>query len=485
MTGIERALRSEQSYCAAHPVYFVETYVNIEDKDVPGIIVPFELWPAQKEALQAFHDNRLNIALKARQLGITWLALAYAAFTMLFTPGCTVIALSRTEDEAKELIRRMSVILGHMPELVRKQAWIGPTWSSTTMTCTVAHPDGNRSVMQAFPAAAGAGRSFTANLLLLDEWAFQQFAREIWASVFPVINRPTGGKVIGFSTIKRGTLFEEKWVEDNDFYKIFIPWSADPRRDTAWYEKTKKALGDEILSEYPATPEEALTIPGGAFFPEMRAHIHLVQAKPMGACERYISIDYGLDALAALWHMVDAQGNDTVYRELYQRGLIVSEAAAAIRKASGSEDIRVIYAPPDLWNRNRDTGRSTAEIFANCGLPLYKVSNDREQGWLDAKEWLAPITVRDEQTGVEKITARLRILDGAAPNLWRCMLAIQKDEHRPNDAATDPHELTHLPDSLRYFCAGRPCAPVPIRQHDPDDPPEWEDQVSTFLEYGR
>ena len=89
-----------------HPAYFIENYCQIEDKDTPGVAVPFALWDGQREALQELAAHKLNIILKARQLGITWLVLAYAVHLLLKTPGATVIAISRTEEEAKELVRR-------------------------------------------------------------------------------------------------------------------------------------------------------------------------------------------------------------------------------------------------------------------------------------------------------------------------------------------------------------------------------------------
>lgn len=473
---VEKAYRAEMAYCRSHPDYFVQTYCHIEDKDSDEIIVPFDMWPAQREALMSIHEHRLNIILKARQLGITWLALAYAAHVLLH-PGKTVVAMSRTEAEAKELVRRLGVILGNMPELIRD-------YSIQALSVTVHHIDGQDSVMQAFPAAAGAARSFTANLIVLDEWAFQAYAREIWASAYPTINRPTGGKVIGLSTIKRGTLFEDIWTGDFGFNHVFIPWSADPRRTPEWYERTREALGDAVLAEYPATPEEALTLVGGAFFPEMRAELHLVDDLPAGECRRYVSIDYGLDMLAAYWHRVDAVGNDIIYREIAQSGLIVSEAAAAIKAACGTEAIDCVYAPPDLWNRNRDTGRSTAEIMIGIGLPLRRTSNDRVQGWLDLKEWLAPYETRHPQTGEPVKRAHMQLLKDACPYLWKCMVNIQKDEHRPNDCANDPHYLTHGPDAIRAFAAGRP-RPAELQEvHDPEyDRPEYDEQMDYFFSY--
>jgi phage terminase large subunit len=37
------------------------------------------------------------------------------------------------------------------------------------------------------------------------------------------------------------------------------------------------------------------------------------------------------------------------------------------------------------------------------------------------------------------------------------------DEKNPNDTAREPHELTHAPDALRYFIAGRPAPSRPIK----------------------
>ena len=74
-----------------------------------------DMWPKQREAMQHCRQ-RLTVILKARTtIGVDWLALIYAAWVML-TPGKLVIALSRTEEEAKELVRRLGVIFSAMPE---------------------------------------------------------------------------------------------------------------------------------------------------------------------------------------------------------------------------------------------------------------------------------------------------------------------------------------------------------------------------------
>lgn len=441
-------------------LYFIQHYVKIEDKSNSDgqIIVPFILWDAQKKALFSIDQHKFNIVLKARQLGLTWLCLAYAAHFMMVHPGSLVIALSRTEKEAKELARRLgNVIFANMPQLVDQKGSHGRFMlRSKSLLVELVDPLGRVSSFSVFTSSKGAGRSFSADLLFIDEWAFQQWAEEIWASALPTINRPGGGKVIGISTIERGSLFEQLWTEDNQFNKIFIPWDADPSRDLLWYQQTKSVIGDLIFAEYPASPEEALLVPGGAFFPEFKEEIHCKPYSPMDNSLKFVSFDYGLDALAVLWYEMDSDGFVQVYRELYTSDLAVRDAAQAVISANNGDKISKWFAPPDLWNRNRDSGRSTAAVFRACGIPLTKTDNRLEQGWLNVKDYLRVFQVLNPLSSEVMFKSTLTIDPFACPNLVRCLKKIQKDKLRPNIAAHDPHELTHLPDSLRAFCQGRP-----------------------------
>jgi phage terminase large subunit len=52
-------------------------------------------------------------------------------------------------------------------------------------------------------------------------------------------------------------------------------------------------------------------------------------------------------------------------------------------------------------------------------------------------------------------------------NAIRTIPAVLKDEKDPNDVAIEPHELTHAPDAIRYFCVMRTLptvVPVPEQQ---------------------
>lgn len=209
----------------------------------------------------------------------------------------------------------------------------------------------------------------------------------------------------------------------------------------------------------------------GQYFDEFDRSTHVIRPFAIPTYwRRYFVMDYGLDMLAGYWIAVDTQGKAYVYREIYHSGLIVSDAIALIKaNTPDDEDIYQYIAPPDLWNRKSDTGKSTVDYFAEAGMYFNRASNDRVQGWLAVKEYLKPY---QEETGMR--TARLQIFDTCV-NLIRTLPALQHDKRNPNDTANEPHELTHAPDAIRYFIASQPrdaqaSKPKPVYNFDFERP---------------
>lgn len=205
----------------------------------------------------------------------------------------------------------------------------------------------------------------------------------------------------------------------------------------------------------------------GQYFGEFKRHIHVIEPFVVPEYwQRFRFLDYGLDMLAAYWAAIDTQGNAFVYKEIYEPDLIISDAAKRIKDLT-TENIKLTYAPPDLWNRRQDTGKSAADLFRENGVSLVKSNNERIQGWLNLKEWLKPYETKDEQTGEMITTARLKIFSNVS-NLIRTLPQLQRDEKDPTDVATEPHELTHGPDALRYFCSMRTKPSSKNEIQDPD-----------------
>ena len=237
-------------------------------------------------------------------------------------------------------------------------------------------------------------------------------------------------------------IFIPSLVTDNKFMLEYDPGYID-RLDNL-PEKERKALkyGDWDIYD-------------GMFFPEFKRSLHVIEPFQIPKeWNRYIAIDYGLDMFAAVFVAVDEHKKAYVFKEIHKSNLIVSEACQMLKSFMRGEKYRTIYAPPDLWNRNRDTGKSTAEIFYDGGIVLEKASNDRIGGWLNVKEWIKPKKVRHEQTEELYEDCNLKIFSNCL-NLIKNLPQLQHDEKNPNDCATEPHSITHITDALRYFCVSQ------------------------------
>lgn len=180
----------------------------------------------------------------------------------------------------------------------------------------------------------------------------------------------------------------------------------------------------------------------GQYFSEFDRNVHVIE--PFSIPEnwkRYRTIDYGLDCLACLWIAIDERGDYYVYREYAESDKVISQGAEEIRALTEEENIFYTVAPDDLWARSQETAKSKADIFRENGLSLLKGNRNREAGWLAIKELL---TVKNGES-------RLKIFSTCV-DLIECLPALQRDAKKPTDCMTEPHDITHLPDALRYFC---------------------------------
>lgn len=271
---------------------------------------------------------------------------------------------------------------------------------------------------------------------------------------------------VGHSWVKRLFIDKDYKVTENPEDYIFIPSLVFENK----YIMEKDPNYVKVLENLPEDRKQAMLygnwdVFDGQFFREFNRNIHVIEPFEIPLeWNRYIAMDYGLDMFAVLFIAVDTKGKAYVYNEIHKSDLIVSDARQTLKSIMRNHKYKAIYAPPDLWNRNRDTGKSTAELFFEGGIDLTKASNDRKAGWLNVKEWLKIKKVKDEQTGKVYEDSDIRIFSNCI-NLVRCLPQLQHDEKDPNDVATEPHEITHITDALRYFCVNH-IAPAKVIKKD-------------------
>jgi len=242
-----------------NPATWVNDHIIIDDAQGHGDgsgTMPFTLWPAQASLIGDMGSERLLLILKARQLGISWLACAYALWLCLYHPGKVVLMFSKGQDEANELLRRVTVMYHRLPDAMRTA--LPPVAKSNTGELAWA----NGSRIKSMPATQSAGRTFTASLVVMDEAAFMIYAAALYTALKPTID--AGGQLIILSTANGKTnlfydLVHRAMTGAGRFVFRFLGWASRPERDAAWYAATEADAVDSahMKQEYPATPEEA------------------------------------------------------------------------------------------------------------------------------------------------------------------------------------------------------------------------------------
>lgn len=201
-------------------------------------------------------------------------------------------------------------------------------------------------------------------------------------------------------------------------------------------------------------------LPGGTYFGEFRSDVHVVEPFEIPDWwRRFRAMDYGFDMLAVPFFAVDPHGWLFLYREVYEPGLNLSQAARRVLAASlPGERFDYTVSSPDLWNRSRESGVPEVETMVAAGLSdLVRADNRRVPGWRQLREYLHVV----DSVGADGFpvrSARLRIFSSCR-NAIRTLSSVVQDVRNPEDVCGEPHELTHLPEAIRYGVMSRPEVP--------------------------
>lgn len=273
-----RAVALELSRLKADPWYFMTTYARIPDP-LSGETIAWEPWSHLEALLDLWRRERQCVVLKARQLGITWLMAGYALWRTMLFPNAQVLILSKGQSEANDALSKARFIHRNLPQNL---AW---EWPALGMDNTTELEFGKRnSRIRALPSSPSAGRSATASLVILDEFAHHDHASEVYAAVKPTID--AGGQMLAVSTASGlGNTFHALWQGAggahapagraawigprgaNGFVPAFLPWSARPGRDEAWFAQVTAEYPPHLREqEYPSDAYEAFIVSGRPVF---------------------------------------------------------------------------------------------------------------------------------------------------------------------------------------------------------------------------
>ena len=422
-----------------------------------GAKIDIDFGEANPKQAQFFMSRKLYTAYGgAKGGGKTWAVRTKAVGGALMHNGIKILIMRRTYPELQE--NHISPILKMVPPEVA-------SYNATTHVMTFI----NGSTIK-FGHWQGEESENEYNGLEYD-WIFMDEATQFSERAFNFL----GGCLRGVNDFPkrfyitcnkkyRSDPDNPEATENPDDY-LFIPATVDDNKflmeSSPGYVRNLAQMPEDLRRAYRYGDWDA--IEGGSYFNEFNEKLHTCASfKIPDNWKRYRSFDYGLDKFACFWWAVDEDGRAWCYREYCRSGLIVQDAAQAIREHTlPGENIVTTYAPPDMWNRQKDTGRTMAELFISNGIPITKSDNNRVQGHMLIKEMLAPVKLKDPYV-------KKRYKEGETPDTLPGMVffknckeiledlpAIQHDDNNPNDCAKEPHEVTHTVDGVRYFAINR------------------------------
>lgn len=248
MQGVQMSYTKEQIQerikCTWDPEYFIQTYLKIIHVDKG--LVPFDLYPFQKELLKSFQEERFVIAKLPRQVGKSTVTIAYIMWIVLFGPMQNIAVLANKAQTARDILDKFRLAYEHIP-LWMQQGIV--SWNKGSIELE------NGSRVVAGSTAKSSIRGGTFNIIFLDEFAFvpTNVAEEFITSVYPTISSGKTTKLFMVSTPNGMNLFYKFWtdaIEGNNLYKpVEAHWSVVPGRDAKWAEDQKKQLGEEKFSQ--------------------------------------------------------------------------------------------------------------------------------------------------------------------------------------------------------------------------------------------
>jgi hypothetical protein len=251
--------------------YFVRGYGHVQPEHGPPI--PFTLWQEQADVLRTMEEALRVIVLKARQLGLTWLALHHAFHMLAFdpvTPVAKILALSKKAEDAKKLLQRARRINELLPPYLRVEEESETKGSLSKFGLL------DRGEMVSLTSNPEDARSETASYVIWDEAAFTRNggAAETLTALRATLG--TRGRLCVISTGNGpaeapgdGQTYAQLWKNAkagaSDLVPIFLADSVHPGRTETWRKSERRNYlsEEDFLKEHPETEDDAFSVVGG------------------------------------------------------------------------------------------------------------------------------------------------------------------------------------------------------------------------------
>jgi hypothetical protein len=250
-------------YYEINPVDFIQDWMFTYDPRAKISNIPFLLFPLQKDYIQWVYDKWLTqergLCEKSRDMGITWLCVAFSVWAWLYIKGVKVSFGSRKEalvdriGDKDSIIEKVRYIIDKLPVYFVPDGYDRKKHASHMK---ITNPVNGATITG--EAGDNIGRGGRSSIYFLDEAAFIERPDKVDAALSENTN-----VLIKVSTPNGN---------GNPFYRdrhsgkidVFVfDWRDDPRKDQAWYDKKCDELdavivAQEIDRDYAASTENVV-----------------------------------------------------------------------------------------------------------------------------------------------------------------------------------------------------------------------------------
>lgn len=256
--NVQELIKLQYERCKNDPVYFIKNFCHIRNPKVGQ--EKFNLYPFQEKLLKIIlkggaHEN--IIINKSRQLGISTLMAAYALWEIVFQADREILVIATKRDVAINLIDKVKYMYDNLPPYLlgdakHRSGKKGDNIESYNKQSIVLK---NKSKIFAVAASGDAGRSYSPNLLIIDEAAHIEDIDRIYTAIKPALT--VAGRCIALSSPNGQSnwfyrTYSRAQIDPNStFLPIELKWHVHPDRDQAWFDRESADMSaQEIAQEF-------------------------------------------------------------------------------------------------------------------------------------------------------------------------------------------------------------------------------------------
>ena len=235
--------------CTVDPLYFINTFCWIQEpRYLDNTNLEFFLFSYQEKVILDILDAETigedRLYEKSRDMGFTWMAVAYYLWRWSFSRGWIGLFGSRKQEEVDN--KTISSFFGKLRYMYyRLPSWLQPEGFIRKKfdTENKFHNPVNNSLIQGESSNPNFGRDRRSSMAIVDELFLHEYAQEMWRNLAETAKCRIGistPKPTRFAKTLKDAMKSNGWLRSTH-------WSEHPFKDQGWYEKEKlRYAGDEV-----------------------------------------------------------------------------------------------------------------------------------------------------------------------------------------------------------------------------------------------